>query len=52
MVPYMGLATGVTGSGCLVVDAIGGEITNRHSYQLWTVKLLCISDPPEWVEDS
>lgn len=51
--PYMGLATGVSRTiDVLTVDAIGGEILNRHSYQKWTVKLLCITDPPEWVEVS
>lgn len=51
--PYMGLLEGVSRAlDAIVVDAIGGEILNRHSYQLWTVKLVCISDPPEWTEDS
>lgn len=51
--PYMGLATGVSRTiDVLTVDAIGGEILNRHSYQKWTIKLLCITDPPEWVEGS
>lgn len=51
--PYMGLAEGVSRSlSAIVVDAIGGEILNRHSYQKWTIKLICISDPPDWVEVS
>lgn len=51
--PYMGLATGVSRSlDALTVDAIGGEIQQKHSFQKWTVKLVCITDPPEWTETS
>jgi len=51
--PYMGLPTGVSRTlDALTADAIGGEILNRHSYQKWTIRLLCITDPPEWVEVS
>ena len=51
--PYMGLETGVSRTiSALTVDAIGGEIFDRHSHQKWTVKLMCITDPPAWVEES
>lgn len=50
--PYLGLPTGSQSSiDALPLDAVPGTIDSVQSHQRWSIKLLCISDPPEWVTD-
>lgn len=50
--PYLGLPSGSLYLDARCVDAIGGEITNRMSFQRWTFRLRCVDDPPEWAATS
>lgn len=50
--PYLGLPSGSLYLTARAVNAVGGEITNRMSFQLWTFQLVCVDDPPEWTASS
>lgn len=50
--PYLGLPSGSLTIQARCVDAIPGPIQNRMSYQKWSLRLLTISNPPEWEEES
>lgn len=48
LAPYLGLPSGSQSISCRAVDGIGGEVTNRMSFQRWTFRLVAVGDPPEW----
>lgn len=50
--PYLGLPSGSLSILARCVDAVPGPILNHMSFQRWSIRLLTISDPPEWEEES
>lgn len=49
--PYLGLPTGSESSiDARAADAVPGEIV-QQSYQKWSIRLVSVSNPPEWVLD-
>lgn len=52
LAPYLGLPSGSLSILARCVDAVPGPILNSMSFQRWSIRLLTISDPPEWEEES
>lgn len=47
--PYLGLPLASEAViQARTVDAVPGSIEAQQSYQKWSIKLLCIANPPEW----
>lgn len=52
LAPYLGLPAGSQSSiECMTLDAVPGTINSMQSHQRWSITLLCVSNPPEWVTD-
>lgn len=52
LAPYLGLPAGSESTlQCTTLDAVPGSIVSMQTHQRWSITLLCVSDPPEWVTD-
>lgn len=51
--PYLGIPAGVTYSiQAVAVNTVGGDVQGTMTFQLWSVRLEALGDPPEWTVES